>query len=220
MSKYEQLLEALTRLEKSQEVTSKQIQELKESQKETDEQMKETAQQMKKTDEQFKETAQQIKKTDEQLKETAQQMKETDRKLKKLGQLTGNIANNQGDVAENFFYNSFGKNPKLGGIEYDFIYKNSTKRRQDIEDEYDILLINGNDVAIIEVKYKANQNDLKKLLTKKYENFKKLFPEYIDYNHHLGLASFHLNDDLKKEALENSVIILERKGDIVETSMP
>ena len=40
---------------------------------------------------------------------------------------------------------------------------------------------------------------------------------YKDYNHHLGLAAFHINQDLKEEALEQGVIVLQRKGDVVET---
>ena len=83
-----------------------------------------------------------------------------------------------------------------------------------------ILLVNGKDVAIIEVKYKARLNDLNRLINKKYENFKKLYPEYKDYNHHLGLASFNINDDIKKEASSNNVILLKRKGDIVEIIPP
>ena len=54
----------------------------------------------------------------------------------------------------------------------------------------------------------------------KYENFKKLYPEYKDYNHHLGLASFYINDDVKDEALNNNIMLLERKGDIIETIVP
>ncbi len=40
------------------------------------------------------------------------------------------------------------------------------------------------------------------------------------YNHHLGLASFNINDDVKEKALENNVILLQRKGDIIETILP
>jgi hypothetical protein len=58
---------------------------------------------------------------------------------------------------------------------------------------------------------------VKKLVNKKYENFKKLYPEYKEYNHHLGLASFNINEDVKEEAINNSVILLQRKGDLVET---
>ena len=147
-------------------------------------------------------------------------MKETDETIKKLSRLIGGIGNNQGDVAEEFFYNSLKHKPRLAGIDYDFIDKNITRQKDGIEDEYDILLVNGKDVAIIETKYKAHSNDLDRLINKKYSNFKKLYPEYKDYNHHLGLASFNINDDLKQKALDERVMILQRKGEVIETTLP
>ena len=151
---------------------------------------------------------------------TDEQMKKTDLKLDKIAKLVGNISNNQGDIAEEFFYNSLANKPTLAGIDYDFIDKNVTRRKETIEDEYDILLINGKHIAIIETKYKAHTKDIEKLITKKYNNFKKLYPEYKDYTHHLGLASFYINDDVKELALEKNVILLQRKGDLIETLLP
>ena len=149
--------------------------------------------------------------------QTDKQMKKTDEKLKSMGIHLGNISNNQGDIAEEFFYNSLENNPTLAGIDYDFIDKNAHRSKNKIEDEYDIFLVNGKDIAIIEVKYKAHENDVEKLINKKYENFKILYPEYKNYNHHLGLASFNINESVKDIALKNNVILLQRKGDIIET---
>jgi hypothetical protein len=151
---------------------------------------------------------------------TDQQMRETDRKLNKVAKLVGNISNNQGDIAEEFFYNSLKDRPTLGGINYDFIDKNVTRNKNKIEDEYDILLVNGKDVAIIEIKYKAHASDVEKLIGKKHENFKQLYPEYKNYRHHLALASFNMNNKVKEIAAENNVILLQRKGEIIETIMP
>jgi len=152
--------------------------------------------------------------------QTEEEMKETQRVVRKVSKMVGNISNNQGDVAEEFFWNSISSNPTIGGITYDFADKNRHKKIGDIEDEYDILLVNGKDVAIIETKYKAHENDVIKLINKKYENFKKLYPEYKEYNHHLGLASFYINDEIKNEALKNNIMVLQRKGDVIETSLP
>jgi len=152
--------------------------------------------------------------------ETSKQMKETDRKLKSMGIHLGNISNNQGDIAEEFFYNSLKSKPTLAGIDYDFIEPNAHRSKNKIEDEYDILLVNGKDVAIIETKYKAHTRDLERLINKKYENFKKLYPEYKNYTHHLGLASFNINEDVKELASQNNVILIQRKGDLIETIMP
>jgi len=159
-------------------------------------------------------------KTDEQMQKTDEQMKKTDERLNRVAKLVGNISNNQGDIAEEFFYNSLADKPSLAGINYDFIDKNVTRRKNSIEDEYDILLVNGKDIAIIEVKYKAHQKDIEKLINKKYENFKKLYPEYKDYTHHLGLASFNMNEEVKEFASQNNVILLQRKGEIIETIIP
>jgi len=152
--------------------------------------------------------------------QTEEEMKETQRVVRKVSKMVGNISNNQGDVAEEFFWNSISSNPTLGGIEYNFTDKNVTRKKGAIEDEYDILMVNGKDVAIIETKYKAHENDVIKLINKKYENFKKLYPEYKEYNHHLGLASFYINDEIKNEALKNNIMVLQRKGDVIETSLP
>jgi len=173
-----------------------------------------------KTDEQMRKTDEQMKKTDEQMRKTDEQMKRTDARLDKVAKLVGNISNNQGDIAEEFFYNSLKAKPSMAGINYDFVEPNAHRSRNKVEDEYDILLVNGKDIAIIETKYKAHANDVEKLVTKKYENFKKLYPEYKDYTHHLGLASFNMNEDVKELASKNNVILLQRKGEIIETTLP
>ncbi len=165
-------------------------------------------------------TDEQLRETDKQMQETNKEMQELQRVLKKVSQMVGNISNNQGDVAEEFFYNSLRANPTLGGISYDFTDKNVTRAKNRIEDEYDVLMINGKDVAIVEIKYKAHTNDVARFVNKKYPNFKKLYPEYSHYNHHLALASFYISDDVKNEALQNNIMVLQRKGDIIETIMP
>ena len=178
----------------------------------------------KKTDEQMKE----LKVSQEQMglrleasqEKTDVKMRETQESLKRIGKMVGNISNNQGDIAEEFFYNSLESKPSLAGINYDFIDKNITRSKKGLRDEFDIVLVNGKDIAIIETKYKAHTADIEKLVNKKYENFKKLYPEYKDYNHHLGLASFNMNEDVKELASQNSVILLQRRGDLIETILP
>ncbi len=193
------------------------IQELRETQSKTDAQLA-------KTDAQLAETAKEMRETFKGMRETFAKMRENsdrvDEKLTRMGIHLGNISNNQGDVTEEFFYNSLKDKQDLAGIHYDFIDKNMSRSSGKITDEFDIVMVNGRDVAIIETKYKAHEKDLEKLITKKYENFKKLFPIYKDYTHHLALASFHINEDLKEKALEQGVIVLQRKGDVVETTTP
>ncbi len=173
--------------------------------------------------EDIKETSREVKKTSEALKkskeETDKQLKETDRKLKSVGVQLGNIGANQGDIAEEFFVNSL-SNLKVCGIQYDELHKNMHKRVRKNEGEFDIVLINGVDIAIIETKYKAHEDDLEDLIENKHKKFKELYPEYNDYNHHLGLAFFYMSDELKTRALKNNVFVLQRKGELIESFLP
>ena len=173
----------------------------------------ETREQMKLTDEKIKETSAQMKLTDEQMKRNDKML--TD-KLNRMGITLGNVTNNQGDVAEEFFFNSLANAPHLGSIYFDDIEKNGHKRRGKTEEEYDLIMTNGNVVGIVEVKYKAHENDLDRL-DRKMQNFKKLFPIYQNYKQYGAIASFHINDDAKEAALSRGYFVLQRSGDLVHT---
>jgi hypothetical protein len=71
-------------------------------------------------------------------------------------------------------------------------------------------------LGIVEVKYKVHENDLDKL-DRKMQNFKKLFPIYQSYKQYGAIASFHINDTAKREALRRGYFVLQRSGDLVHT---
>lgn len=186
------------------------------AQQKTDEQIVSLFAAQKEVSEQIKRTDEQMKRTDEQMKRTDEQMKRTDEKLERIGITLANISHNQGDVAEEFFYNSLEYDPHLGSIRFDDISKNEYKRRGKTAEEYDIIMTNGETIGIIEVKYKAHQNDLQKL-ERKMHNFKKLFPWFKDYKLYGAIASFHFHEDAKSEALQRGFFVLQRRGDLVHS---
>ena len=159
------------------------------------------------------------KETDEQMKKTDEQMKRTDEKLDKVSKLVGSLANNQGDVAEEYFINSLFSKPEILGIKFDKVLPNLSTRKDNTEDEYDIVLINGKSVAIVEVKYKVHENDIKKL-DKKIKTFRELFPEYSHLKLYAGIAGFKVYHDAKEYAKEKGYFVLQRKGDVIETYAP
>ncbi|MDP2099576.1 MAG: hypothetical protein U1D70_08195 [Methylobacter sp.] len=163
-----------------------------------------------------KATDEQMKATDEKIASLAVAQQETTRKLDKLGELYGNVGQNQGDVAEEFFLNSLLKDNHLGSIHFDDVVKNMEKHRGQIQEEYDLVMTNGDAIGIVEVKYKAYENDLDKL-DRKMKNFKKLFPIYQNYKQYGAIASFQINDKAKKEALRRGYFVLQRSGDLVHT---
>jgi len=149
------------------------------------------------------------------VEETSEQIKKTDAKLKSLGIYVGSIADNNGASTEDYFFNSLSDNPVFGGVTYDKVRKNIYSINKRLEDEYDIVMYNGDSIAIIECKYKAHENDLNKLIDKKVDNFRALFPDFKDYAIYLGLASFSFYPELEEMANENGVAILKQKGDVL-----
>ena len=55
-----------------------------------------------------------------------------------------------------------------------------------------------------------------KLITKKADNFKDVFPNFKDHEIYLGLASFSFYPELEEMAKQNGVAVLKHKGDVVE----
>jgi len=194
------------------------IHELTQRQKETDRLIRNTSLEFSELRALLKKTDQQIKDTDQQIKETDKQIKETDRHLKEkfseLKEYVGGIGQNNGDVAESYFYDAIAKTMKIGELDFDIIEKNvkRTNRRQNIEGEYDIILTNSESVAIIEIKYKFHPNDIDKAVNKKIPVFKRLFPEKKDYKLYIVIAGLSMPDDTKKRAFDNGFIILTQGG--------
>ena len=126
------------------------------------------------------------------------------------------MSHNFGSAVEDYFYNSMADNPTLGGIQFDDIGRNVQRRSKRLEDEYDIVLYNGDCIALIECKTKAHEKDITTLIDKKVGNFRTLFPYYKDYKIYLGLASFSFYPDLEAFAKEKGVAILKQKGEVME----
>ena len=143
-------------------------------------------------------------------------MEKLENKLNKIGSMLGSISNNQGNITEEYFVNSLKDCLRVGSIDFDYLIENFVaKNGHNTLAEYDILLVNGESVAIVEVKYKAHIKDLEKL-PRKIEELKNL-PQYRDYRVYAGIATFFATNELIKRAEEQGYFILQRKGDIVIT---
>ena len=172
-----------------------------------------------KTDEQLAKIDARLTEIGDQLAETDKQTSDTDEWLDRLTTMYGDTASSPNMATREFYFNSLGHNPVLRGIHFESVCKNLSGSHQDIRDTYDIVLFNDQDTFIIEVKYKVHPNDLNILINKKVANFKILCPLlYKDHRLHLGLASFHLDDETIQSALEQGITVLQRKGDLIETT--
>jgi hypothetical protein len=152
------------------------------------------------------------------LENLAIQSEKTEFKLKEVGRQLGDIGHSMGDSAEEFFYNSLEENKMLGLVKFDEISKNIKQKKHRNEDEYDIFLENGNAVGIIEVKQKVKKDHVEKLISKKAENFRILFPDYTDYKLYVGIAGLSFEPNAEKLATENGLVVLKQKGDIMRVN--
>jgi hypothetical protein len=141
---------------------------------------------------------------------------EFDRKIDKIGIKTGNIDENIGNHAEQFFQNIFEKKREFGGIKYDDMIPNIKHCDKSGEIEFDIFLENGNSVAIIEVKSRIHPNFVKEFAEERLKKFRKYFPQYSKYKTYLGIAGFSFSKKVLEEAEKYGIGIVRQAGKSVE----
>jgi len=154
--------------------------------------------------------------TNRQLAETDRQLTKTDRQITKLGEMIGGISRNHGNFAEEYFINSLNKNkPVFFGEKFDKMLKFQIAEDNDkVKAEFDILLVNGKSVAIVEVKFKVHDKDIEKLL-KKVKHFRRQFLEYKNHQVYLCLASMVFDADVEKTCIDNGIAVIKQSGDTV-----
>jgi hypothetical protein len=156
-------------------------------------------------------------KTEIQLEKTHAEVQETSRVLKEVGRRMGSMASNQGDVAEEFFYNSLKASPQVGGIVFDTVTPNLIIGTRKSSHEFDIVLVNGQNVALVEVKYKAHINDLDQIKNQ-VDRYRELRPEHQNYKIFGGIAGFNVPADVIKSAQERGMFVLQRKGEVIDSA--
>ena len=177
-----------------------QLRELKISQAQTDEQIRAS---QAKTDEQMKRNDEQMKRTDERLSA----------KLEKLSKELGNIGNNNGAVAEEFFWNALKNIKEFKGIKVDFADRNVYRQKGLLADEFDAVLWNGSSVIIVETKYKIHPNLIEKIKEKKIPNFKKLFSDKADHKIYYAIAGFAIPNQVAEEAKREGFFVIKQFAD-------
>ena len=138
---------------------------------------------------------------------------ETDRMIKEIRREMGSWSTNHGDFAEEYFFNSFERGQRnFFGEKFDKIEKNAPGLK--IKAEYDIVLINGKSVGIIEVKFKAHVNDIPEVL-KKAETFRVNYPYFANHQIYLGLASLSFYPELENECTQEGIAVIKQVGDTI-----
>jgi len=148
--------------------------------------------------------------------ENALQLQETDRIVQKLAKQIGGIDDNQGHHAEQFFQDVFKKKLEFGSVKYDEMIPNLTHSCRDGKIEFDIALLNGDSIALIEVKNRIHPDFVDKFAVERIEKFRKYFQEFSGYRAYLGIAGFSFSDEVIDRAGRYGIGIVKQVGEGVE----
>jgi hypothetical protein len=156
--------------------------------------------------------------TDRRMQETDRRMQETDRMIKELSRRMGGMDENQGHHAEQYFQNAFAEKPVFGGIKYDEMIPNFAHKDRDGEIEFDIALVNGNSIALIEVKSRIHPKFVRALAEERIKKFREYFPKYKKFKTRLGIAGFSFSKRVMEEARKYGIGVIRQAGDSMEIS--
>ncbi|GHV80506.1 hypothetical protein AGMMS49944_22970 [Spirochaetia bacterium] len=170
----------------------------------------------KETDKRIKEVTEQLGGMGNSRKAVDRQLEITGKRIKEISEQLGGMGNSNGAFAEDYFANALREKKMFAGLQFDELETNMKSKQGAIKDEFDIVMYNGNSVALIEVKYKAKTEDLEKMVKNKASNFRTLFPYYAGHKVYLGIASLSFNDYVYAKAKELGIGMLKQKGDTIE----
>ena len=159
-----------------------------------------------------------LEKSSAKIERDLRQMQEVwDKQNKEVRQQIGGMGNNNGAMAQEFFFNALYYAKTLFGQEFDEVVADSKRKikKTGVEVQYDITLGNGKSFCIVEVKYKADTNDVKRVVNMR-KPFRDNFPEHADKKLFLALASMSFDAYVENECKKNGIAIIKQIGDTIE----
>jgi hypothetical protein len=182
----------------------------------TDERFARTEAQMAETDAKieriFARADERLARLDEQMAKTDAQLAKNDAKLDRLSAKYGGVSDNMGASAEDFFIDSLLESRQIGEIHFDQVLERVVGGRPGAQQEYDIVLLNGDSAAIVEVKYKVHPKALQQL-DQQVALFKTHFPEFAHMKLYAGVAGFSVPAEVAQGAHEKGYFVLKRLGE-------
>ena len=149
-----------------------------------------------------------------------------DLRLATLMEITGTtnsklkgLDDNIGLGVEELFFESINKNKKIGNIQYDqcnqnFKISNNSNKFETLG-EIDIMLVNGTQIALIEVKHRVSKKAIFQILKNK-QLFIDNFPESRNFNCNIYLAGLSLPNKIKEDMKKNNIGFIKIRGEHFE----
>ena len=142
---------------------------------------------------------------------SAAEWKEVKLSFKKLNKIIGDYGLASGREAEFNFKLALKRNHLLcGGIQFDTLDSNVKKTKK--SREYDIVLVNGSYVALIEVKRTVSIDDINTLILEQALSFRSDFPEYNDKKLICFIATYVAIDTVVEKARNVGIGLILKNG--------
>ncbi|MCY4643174.1 MAG: hypothetical protein OXB88_01005 [Bacteriovoracales bacterium] len=149
-----------------------------------------------------KETDLQIKETGRQLKETGRQLKETDNRFNsQWGKLIESLV--EGDIVRHF---------SKRGLKVQGTSQRVKKFFEGQEYEFDIVVHNGDEIVVVEVKTTLKVEKVDHFI-RKLKNFKKAFSEYADKKVYGAVATITFDEESDKYSQKKGLFVIRATGD-------
>jgi len=185
--------------------------------RETDQQLKETDRQLKETDRQLKEQSQEAERRSQ---ETDRRFRETERFIRELSKETdkkiGRLTNRLGEFVEELIKPGVVRLFQTRGIPVHKVYSgiSANNPHLNLATQIDLLVVNGDVCALIEVKSKLSIDDVNEHI-ERMEKFKPLFPEYADKKAFGAMASMVIAENVAKYAYKKGFFVIAQQGESV-----
>ena len=141
------------------------------------------------------------KETDRQLRETAKQLKETDRRFNsQWGKLIESLV--EGDLVRRLHERGI----TVGGI-----HRNSEKKFNGKDYEFDLMALSEESLVVVEVKTVLNPQKVDHFLDK-MKDFKKVFSEYADRNVYGAVAYIKADASSDKYSERHGLFVIRATG--------
>jgi hypothetical protein len=145
--------------------------------------------------------------------------KEFEEQRKKLHAEIFGTAQNIGHNAEQYFQNALAQSKTFGREKYDKVIFNLHFKGKE-SCEFDIFLVNGTSVAIIEAKNRIHPHFIAEIAEKKTVQFRRNFHEYKNYHLYLGVAGFSFDKTVEEEAKKYGVGIIRQVARVSNLMIP
>jgi hypothetical protein len=146
-----------------------------------------------------------------------ERMKAFDKKMDRMSSEICGIGRSNGAMAEESIFYVLERDMTFCGIKFDEIKRNVVIANElNTLTDLDVVMVNGETIAIIEIKYKVDKDDVIELLSEKLVYFRQYFPKFNNHKVVLGVGGMSFENPALKMAKKNGIGIIKIIGDKIE----